>query len=97
MLLKEEYEAYDGRVYLNRCKPPGKPELLICRYGETCSSQGLSEGETCETEDEELALCRCGIVLNISTPERREAASTVRCILDEGCEEPEEDKSPIHL
>lgn len=98
MVLKDEYPLLERRVYLNRCKPAGYPDLKPCRFGETCATQDIDEGEPCLTEYEELSVCRCGVVLNISTPRLRQAALKVSCIYDDACEETEpEVAAPIKL
>jgi len=81
-----EYEEYRGEIYRNACRPHDWPPLKACTLSEPCVRHKLRSDELCLTKNERISTCHCGMVFDISTPQRRRFLKGIACEPLPSCE-----------
>ncbi len=90
-LLLTPFEGHPDGFYRNECRPKGKPLLKSCLIGNICDMHDVEEGALCEAGPKQVALCKCGLILNYSSPALRGTVQRIHC------DDEDERKSPPSL
>ncbi|MHB8831349.1 MAG: hypothetical protein ACYC44_04535 [Patescibacteria group bacterium] len=87
-LLLTPFEGRPDDFYRNECRPKGKPLLKECLIGNLCDMHDVEEGTLCEAGPKQVALCKCGLILNYSSPALRGTVQRIHCDDDNDRESP---------